>query len=65
VSDEHKKTELVCTKVTERIAIDLMRAAALDDRSVSAYLFVLILRDLYGRSVKWMELDEQATKSTK
>ncbi len=44
---------MVCTKVTERMQIDLNRAAAIDDRSLSDYLFRLIRQDLYGRSVKW------------
>ncbi len=53
VADDGKKTEMVCTKVTERMQIDLNRAAAIDDRSLSDYLFRLIRQDLYGRSVKW------------
>ncbi len=53
MADDRKKTEMVCAKVTERMQIDLNRAAAMDDRSLSEYLFRLIRQDLYGRSVKW------------
>ena len=53
MADDGKRTEMACTKVTERMFIDLNRAAAMDERSLSDYLFRLIRQDLYGRSVKW------------
>jgi hypothetical protein len=40
---------MVCTKITERMALDLLRAASADERSISDYLYRLLRRDLYGR----------------
>jgi hypothetical protein len=51
MTDDGKHTELVCTKITERMLLDLGRVLAKDDRNRSEYLFTLIRRDLYGRSV--------------
>lgn len=55
MADVGKKTELACTKLTERMFIDANRAAAMDERSLSDYLFRLIRQDLYGRSVRWTD----------
>ena len=49
---DEKRTEVICTKLSERMALDLLRAAAAEDRSVSEFLYLLIRRDLYGRTVK-------------
>lgn len=50
MADDGKKTENVCAKVTERMALDLLRAATIDGISNSAYLYRLLRRDLYGRT---------------
>lgn len=52
MADDGKRTEVACTKLTERMYIDANRVAALDDRSMSDWLFMLIRRELYGRTVK-------------
>jgi hypothetical protein len=49
MTDDGKRSELICTKVTERMALDLLHAAADDDRSVSDYLFRVVRMHLYGR----------------
>lgn len=48
MSDD-KRTEVISTKLTERMALDLLREASRDDRSVSEFLFLLIRHELYGR----------------
>ena len=48
MADDGKRSEVVCAKVTERVALDLLRASALDDRSPSEYVYLLIRRHLYG-----------------
>ena len=47
-ADDRKNTERAETKVTERMFLDIARAASLQDRSVSDYLRVLIRNHLYG-----------------
>jgi len=64
-ADEGKRTEMVCTKVTERMFVDLNRAAVMDDRSLSDLLYQLIRRELYGRSVKWADVDGDIQGQTK
>ncbi len=65
MADDGKRTEMVCTKLTERVSIDLMRAAAIDDRSVSDFLFMVIRHELYGRSVKWPGADDDLQGQTR
>lgn len=48
MADDGKRSEVVCAKVTERVALDLLRVSALDDRSPSEYVYLLIRRHLYG-----------------
>jgi hypothetical protein len=57
MDDSGKRSELVCTKVTERVFIDLGRAAAQEDRSVSDFVFLLIRHELYGRTLQRRETD--------
>lgn len=49
MSGDDKRTEVICTKLTERMALDLLRAAAAEDRSISEFLYLLIRHELYGR----------------
>jgi len=44
MADDGKRSELACTKLTERMYIDANRIAALDDRSLSDWLFMLVRR---------------------
>ena len=48
MADDGKRTELACTKVTERMMLDLNRLAALDERSMSDFMYRLIRQRLYG-----------------
>ncbi len=43
---------MVCTKVTERMALDILRAASSEDRSVSEFLYLLVRKTLYGTIVR-------------
>jgi len=54
-----KRTEVICTKVTERMALDLLRAATAEDRSISEFVYLLIRRDLYGRTVNPVAAESQ------
>lgn len=48
MADDRKRTENLCTKVTERMAIDLNRVLAAQDVKLSSWLYALIRRELYG-----------------
>lgn len=61
MADDGKRSELVCTKVSERMALDLNRQCAIDDRTMSDYLYRLIRNDLYGKSDRIAEI-AQSTK---
>ena len=63
MADDHKRSELVCFKVTERMFIDLGRLTALDDRSVSDFMFGMLRRHLYGSMVRLDSLRPQSTTS--
>lgn len=47
-----KRTEVICTKVDERLALDLLHEAAKDDRSVSEFIYLLLRKEIYGRQGK-------------
>lgn len=63
-SDDGKRTETISFKVTERMALDLMRLAAADERSLSDFLYCATRRDLYG-DVARLEPAQQFTSSDK
>ena len=52
MSDDGKRTEVICTKLTERMALDLLHAATDEDRSISEFLYLLIRKELYGRTLR-------------
>lgn len=62
MADDGKRTEVISTKLTERMALDLLRAASSEDRTISEFLFLLIRRDLYGRHGKAGDDPAQSTK---
>lgn len=45
-----KRTETVAAKVSERVALDLLREATKEDIGISDFLNQLICRELYGRA---------------
>ena len=47
-ADDRKNTERAETKVTERMLLDLGRAAALQDRTLSEFIRILLRNHLYG-----------------
>lgn len=52
MNDDGKRSEMACTKLTERMFIDINRLAAVEERTLSDLLFIMIRRELYGRSVR-------------
>lgn len=64
MADDGKRSELVCFKVTERMALDLNRLAAIDDRSLSDFMFLLTRQRLYG-DVARLAGDSRSTRSDK
>lgn len=65
MADDGKRTEIVCVKVTERMALDLLRIATSEQRSHSDFMFLLLRQRLYGDMVRLDHLAEQSTKSDK
>ena len=47
-ADDRKNTEKAETRITERMLLDLMREAALQDRKLSDYLRFILRNHLYG-----------------
>ena len=52
MADDNKRTDNVCSRVTERMYIDLNRLAALEERTLADFIFILLRRELYGRTVR-------------
>lgn len=46
--DDGKRTEMICFKATERMALDLNRVAAVSERSMSDFLYSMVRQRLYG-----------------
>lgn len=63
MADDNKRTESVCTRLTERMSLDLNRLAAIEDRSLSDFLYVIVRRHLYGESVRLQRPDGQPTNA--
>jgi len=61
MSDDGKRSELVCTKVTERMALDLLRLAVSEERSISDCMYRLLRSHLYG-NVNRLDALSQSTK---
>ena len=64
MADDVKRTELISVKVTERMALDLMRSAASRNRSVSDAIFVAMRHWLYGNIAR-LDRDAQFTTAHK
>lgn len=65
MADDGKRTELVCIKVSERMALDLLRLATSQDRSVSDFMYGAIRQRLYGEMVRLETQAAQFTRSDK
>jgi len=48
MADDRKRDEVLCTKVTEQMLLDLNRHAAREERTLSDFMFRMIRRQLYG-----------------
>lgn len=64
MADDGKKTEQVSSKVTEQMMLDLSRLAALDDRTLSEFIYLLIRQRLYG-DVARLSTDVRSTSLDK
>ncbi|MEO8411064.1 MAG: hypothetical protein ABI478_10870 [Propionivibrio sp.] len=65
MADDGKRSEMISVKVTERMALDLLRLSSSQDRSMSDFLFVVLRQRLYGEIVRLDAIAEQMTKSDK
>lgn len=63
MADDGKRTENICAKVTERMALDLLHEASEQGMSVSNYLYRLLRLNLYGVTVNANRHEPKATKS--
>jgi hypothetical protein len=61
VADDAKRVHNVCAKVTDRMLIDIGRVCAIEDCKPSDFIYRLLRRELYGRS---MRADEVAARLT-
>ncbi len=48
MTDDVKRSELACVKVTERMLLDMNRLAALEERSLSDWLYRALRQRIYG-----------------
>jgi len=64
MADDGKRSELICFKVTERMALDLNRLAALDDRSLSEFTLLFSRGRLHGYVAR-LSTDSRSTRSDK
>lgn len=65
MADDGKRSEVVSFKATERVALDLLRVSALDDRSPSEYIYLLLRQHLYGEIVRFNAESTQPLKVNK
>lgn len=64
MADDGKRSDLACTKVTERMFIDMGRLAAIEERSLSDWLYRVIRQRIYG-DVARLSNDGRSTTSDK
>lgn len=61
MADDRKKTTNICCKITEQMEVDIARILAVEDLKPSAWLYGLIRRELYGRSLRRFTVDDADT----
>lgn len=61
--DDGKRTHNVCAKLTDRMFVDLGRACAMDDVTHSDFIYRLLRRELYGRSMHVYATAERLTSA--
>lgn len=62
MTDDGKRTEVLSVKVTERMALDLLRLATARDRSVSNLMYCALRRWMYGDIVSLEASEGQVRK---
>jgi hypothetical protein len=65
MADDGKRTETLCVKVTERMALDLLRLATSQERSTSDFLYIALRQRLYGDIVRLEDALTRFTSSDK
>lgn len=63
MADDGKRTEVICVKVTERMALDLLRLSTSQERSISDFLYGVLRQRLYGDMVRLEAVAAQFTSS--
>lgn len=58
-AEDGKRSEVMSFRATERVALDILRAASRDDRSPGDWLYRLVRLHLYGH-LRQAEENEQA-----
>lgn len=56
MADDHKRGNNLCSKVTDLMLVEIGRICAVEDITQSDYLYRLIRRDLFGRSLRSAEI---------
>lgn len=64
MADDNKKVMNICCKITEQMEVDVFRVLAAESMKPSAWLFGLIRRELYGRSLRRFAADDADTSVT-
>jgi hypothetical protein len=63
MADDQKRSNNLCSKVTDLMLIEVGRICAIEDVTQSDYLYRLIRRDLFGRSLRSSEIADRITSA--
>jgi len=64
MADDRKRSEMASTKITEQMMLDMSRLAAIEERSLSDWLYRVIRQRIYGDVAK-LSMDSRSTTSDK
>lgn len=64
MADDSKRSNNLCAKVTDRMLIDIGRACAIDDVTQSDFIYRLLRRELYGRSMQVNDMADRITSAS-
>lgn len=62
--DDNKRGNNVCSKITDLMLLEIGRIIAVEDITQSDYLYRLIRRDLFGRSLRSAEIIDRITSGS-
>lgn len=65
MADDGKRTEVVSLKITERMALDLLRDSSEEERSISDLIYRMVRKELYGTNGRRETANAQITKGDK